>query len=169
MAESGRPSSKIQLPAERVPATSEPDTPELAGALSGEATFSVTATGTGRTRMNFSVQHLIVAERLAREVADVQTKNVRASFGPFHEIVLGSSVACVILAVACAEAYVNELFADRHSTYPAHDQNLLDLLWSQYELKSALEKFELAVTLRSGNKLDLKLTRFGGQLVYEAI
>jgi hypothetical protein len=104
--------------------------------------------------MNFAVQHLLVAARLAQEVDTVETSNAGAEFGSFHEVVLGSSVACVVLASAALEAYVNEIFADRAEHFSARDHALLNLLWTEYERKGVLDKFDLALRLRTGTVLD---------------
>jgi len=122
--------------------------------IAGTATVSTSVIATARSRMNFSIQHLLVAARLGREVARVEADNAGAAFGDFYEVVLGSSVACIILSTAGAEAYINELFADRHECFSSHDQRVLDLLWEQYDQKSILDKFDLAVALRSDQKLD---------------
>jgi hypothetical protein len=81
--------------------------------------------------------------------------------------VLGDSVGCVLLASAALEAYVNELFADRAEHFSARDQALLDLLWAEYERKPVLEKFDLALRLRTGTPLDraTKTTRAVDRLI----
>jgi hypothetical protein len=114
----------------------------------------VTLAATGRTRTNFAVQHLLVAARLAREVNTVEAENVGAEFGPFYDIVLGSSAGCVVLAAASLESYANETFADRSEHFSSHDQLVLDLLWQEYEQKGVLDKFDLALRLRTGRTLD---------------
>jgi hypothetical protein len=116
--------------------------------------MAATATGSVRTRMNFSFHHLMAAARLARAVADIEQRNAGQEFGAFYEIILGSSLGCIVLSLAAAEAYVNELFADRAEHFPARDAMLLDLLWKDYEEQRLLDKFDLAHRLRAGTPID---------------
>lgn len=131
--------------------------PDLPGAIqdSGSGALGpLTLSATLRTRMNYSVQHLLVSASLAREVDAIETSNAGAEFGSFWDDVLGYSVGCVVLAAAALEAYVNELFADRDKHFSAHDQAILNLLWEEYERKSLVDKFDLALRLRTGTALD---------------
>jgi hypothetical protein len=114
----------------------------------------ITLAAKATSRMNFSVQHLLAAARLAEEVDAVETANAGAEFGPFYDVILGSSVGCIVLASAALEAYVNEVFADRSKHFSAGDQMLLDLLWGEYEQKRVLDKFDLALRLKIGTALD---------------
>jgi hypothetical protein len=50
--------------------------------------------------------------------------------------------------VAHLESYANELFVDMNQNFPGVRQELLEKLWSDYERKSILEKFDLALLLR---------------------
>src|SRR5512142_1025024 len=75
------------------------------------ATGVATETAAARARMLFSIQHLLVAARLAREVTATENENIGCPFGNFYTRILGSSVGCILLSTAAAEAYVNELFA----------------------------------------------------------
>lgn len=115
---------------------------------------AATASATVRMRANFSVQHLMAAARLAREVAITEAANQGRPFGPFYEIIFGSSVGCVVLASAAAEAYINELFADRLEFFPGHAHTLLDALWGEFEQKTVVAKFDLAHRLRMGRGID---------------
>jgi len=117
-------------------------------------TMALTATASVRMRTNFSFHQLMAASRLAREVADVERRNAGQEFGAFYETIFGSSLGCIVLSLAGAEAYVNELFADRAEHFTAHDRMLLDLLWKEYEEQRLLDKFDLAHRLRAGTPLD---------------
>lgn len=114
----------------------------------------VTVAATARTRASLSVQHLLAAARLAQEVDGIETLNVGSEFGPFYDVILGCCVGCVVLSAAALEAYVNEVFADRSEHFATRAQMLLELLWGEYEKKSVLDKFDLALRLRTGTALD---------------
>jgi hypothetical protein len=104
--------------------------------------------------MNLAAQHLLGAARLAREVDAVERENAGREFGPFFDVVFSSSIGAVVLAAAAAEAYSNEIFADRGNHFAAREQSLINLLWSEYEQKSVIDKFDLALRLRTGAALD---------------
>jgi hypothetical protein len=114
----------------------------------------VTASATGQVRTNFSLQHLIVAAKLAREVRQVEETNRGSAFGPFFEDALGASVGCVLLAAAGAEAHINEVFVDRGKYFAGRDQVLLDLCWLEFEQKRPIDKYDLAMRLSTGKPLD---------------
>jgi hypothetical protein len=120
----------------------------------GAITVKVTAQAVGAFRMNLSVHHLLVAARLAREVRSVENANAGAEFGDFYDVILGSSMGCIVLAAAGAEGYINEVFADRGKLFTGHDQAVLTLLWDKCEMGSALDKFDLAVKIRTGAPMD---------------
>jgi hypothetical protein len=104
--------------------------------------------------MNFSVQHLLAAAKLARDVDAVEPRDPTSPFGDFFDAVLGSSVGCVILCVAGLEAYVNEIFADADRRFAQHERDLLEMIWREFERNTALEKVELALCLLGKGKLD---------------
>src|SRR3954454_16937035 len=93
---------------------------QTAGAL------AMAVTGTARTRINFSLQHLLVAARLSREVAALEQTNIASPFGSFFDDILGASSGCVLLATAGVEAYINEIFTSRKDYFSARDHVLLD-------------------------------------------
>jgi hypothetical protein len=108
----------------------------------------------GQVRTNFSLQHLMAAAKLAREVRRIEEANRGSAFGPFFEDVLGASVGCVLLAVAGSEAYINEIFVDRAKYFTDRDKVLLDLWWREFEQKRPIDKYDLAVRLSTGGPLD---------------
>jgi len=120
----------------------------------GAVLGGIQAQGYARVRTDLDVQYLLAAASLARDVHAVEGSNAERPFGDFFEKVLGYSTGCVVLAAASLEAYVNQLFADRAQHFSVHDETVVDLIWTEYEKKSALEKFGLALSLRTGTRLD---------------
>ena len=138
------------------PGEEHPSTP------SGHSVFGVgrpsglrfIATAVGQVRTNFSVQHLMAAAKLARDAKRVEEANRGQAFGSFFEEVLGASAGCVLLSAAAAEAYVNEVFIDRASNFSGRDQLTLDLFWEEFEQKSPMAKYDLALRLSVQQRLD---------------
>lgn len=100
-----------------------------------------------------AVPYILAASELARVVFEAERASSEEEFGPAFERIFGSSVACAIMATAALEAYANELFADRHLNFPNVSQDLVELLWTEFEAKTLLDKFDLALQLRQRPRL----------------
>lgn len=105
-------------------------------------------------RTNFSVLHLLSAARLSRLVVQVERDNAGQPFGPFFDELLAYATACVMTSVAGLESYANEVFLDYQRNFPDADGPLLEKIWSFYEGKPLLEKFQFAMFLRHVPDLD---------------
>lgn len=122
---------------------------------SADTAIGVTCSGTATTRMNFAVQHLLLAARLAREVDAVEREHLGEDFGAFYDVVLGSSVGCIVMTVAGVEAYANELYVDREDLLTPEQATLLESFAKEYEGKRVIDKFDLAHRIRTGRRLAL--------------
>lgn len=123
--------------------------------VSGHVTSSApSVSGSLRTKVHFAVQHLLGAARLAREIHDIECEHAGQPLSLFFDDVIGASCGAVMLSVASIESFANEVFSERLRHFPASPEALVKLLWAEYERKSVIDKFELAVRLRSGGELD---------------
>src|SRR5262249_14598463 len=105
---------------------------------------------TVKTRTNYAVPHLLSAAIFSRRLGEIEAEHSGQDFGPFWDEILAHASATVFLAVAGLESYANELFIDMNQNFPGVRQELLEKLWSDYERKSTLEKFDLALLLGEG-------------------
>ncbi|EIM27188.1 hypothetical protein [Microvirga lotononidis] len=101
-----------------------------------------------RLRMNFSLAHLGAAASFSRLVGEGEQEQIEKATADYYERAFANSSACVLSSVAAVEAYANELFFDRGSTFPGYASAVLDKLWEDYERKSILPKFDYALVLR---------------------
>jgi hypothetical protein len=88
-------------------------------------------------------------------VAQVERQNDMKLLGAYYDEILHFSSACILTAVAGLESYANELFADRASVFPNVSADLLHYLWENYEQKSIIEKFQLALLVRNEPKFPM--------------
>lgn len=110
--------------------------------------------GTARTRMNMSLPHLLSACFFSRAVCDLEGANLGKRFGSFWQEILAHATASIFLTVASLESYANELFADRDKNFPNIPSEILLKLWELYDQKPILEKFDLALLLRTAGSVD---------------
>jgi len=115
---------------------------------------NVTSQATATTRVNLAVQHLLAAASFSREVGLLEKQHTGEQFAGFWEDIFHQAIACVLTTVASLEAYANELFFDREKTFPEYSPELLHNLWTTYEAKSIVEKFEFALLLRKKPPLE---------------
>ena len=100
-----------------------------------------------RTRLDFSIVHMLAAARSSRHT------KIAEDSGNIDET-LQDCTTCVISTVAALEAYANELFFDLPSTFPGHKSEFLTAIWSFFESKGVLEKFEFALLLRNNSAIE---------------
>jgi len=106
---------------------------------------------TVKTRMNYAVPHLLSAAIFSRRLGEIEAEHSGQDLGPFWDEILAHATATVFLAVAGLESYANELFIEMSQNFPGVRQELLEKLWSDYEGKRILEKFDLALLLRGAS------------------
>lgn len=103
-----------------------------------------TCSASGEVRANLSLQHLRAAAMFSRQVGQLEVANAGKPFGAFFDELTGASAACVIMAFAGAEAYINEVFVDRKRHFPGQDPVALTLLWQELEEESIKKKYDSA-------------------------
>lgn len=107
-----------------------------------------------RSRLNFSIHHLLAAAHFSRHVAEIEHAHNGEPFGAFFEEIIWFSSACVLSCSAGLEAYSNELFVDRAEHFPDLRPEVADKLWELFEQKPTLEKFDMALLLKQKPLLD---------------
>lgn len=116
-------------------------------ALGSQTALSAKASVSAEVRVNLSLQLLIGASDLSARVGRIEAENSGKPFGSFYNGILSASCSCVVMAIAAAESFINETFADRHKWFAEHDQATLELFWVDIERKSLCEKYKLATSL----------------------
>lgn len=114
---------------------------------------AATASGRLRTRMNFAVQHLLSAARFARKSHELEAEHAEESLGSFFDEIISYVSASILSSVASLEANINEIFVDAEMHFPEHKRELLHEIWNAIEQKSILEKYQMALALKTGEKL----------------
>lgn len=107
----------------------------------------VTVSSRARSRQDFSIVHMLAGARFSRQTKDAETRSD-------NDEILQLSVACVISVVAALEAYANELFFDAEVSFPGQRPEFLSGLWTYFETRQTLDKFEVALLLRNRPSLD---------------
>lgn len=110
--------------------------------------MSVTMTATAIVRENLSINHLFAAAKFSRHVGEIERENVAKEFGDWFDDIIFYSMACAMNATSALEAYANERFADGVASFPNIQPEVIEKFWELSERKSALEKFDLILTLR---------------------
>ncbi len=129
--------------------------PTQAIAAPHHVNLNVTLTATAVTRPQLVYQHMHAAALFSRQVEALESQHAGPALGNFFEDIFANASACVTSAAAALEAYANQIFADRGKHFAAHDQKLLDRLWLEWaERHTALDKFQLALELKSAPPLD---------------
>jgi hypothetical protein len=105
------------------------------------------------TQMRYGVQNLFAAARFSQSVGALEAQNVGQPFGPFFEAILADASACLFLAVAALEAYVNELFEDRGQHFEAVPAVWRDEVWEAVRSRGRMiEKFQMLLRLRGATE-----------------
>lgn len=102
--------------------------------------------GRMRSRMGFSIVHMLAALRFAKQthVAEQQADG---------DAVPQLASACVLSGYAALEAYANELFFAEDKMFPRQDANVVKAVWPYIEKRTVLEKFQFALVLRQAQAL----------------
>lgn len=120
-----------------------------------QAFLSFTGTGTGRTRMNLALHHLLAACRFAARTHELERRNFGQPFGGFWEEILHNSLAVATLTVASLESYANEMYFEGSilgdSLSPAAAAEISTLI----DRESVLKKYSLALAIRAEKRLNL--------------
>jgi len=128
--------------------------PKIIKAAGVSETASVTVTATADVRVNLSVPHLLSAAALCRKVGELESSNQGKIFGEFWHEILANASGALFTAVAALESYANELFIDHEKNFPELKVEVIAKLWELYEQKSILDKFELALLIKSAEDFD---------------
>lgn len=109
---------------------------------------------TAQVRSNLAVHHLMAAAYSARKVAELERIHAGEPFGEFFSEIMWNVTGTVFFAVAALEADVNEIFIDYEVNFPGHDRDFVNKIWELMEMKGILEKYDLALFLRTKQRLD---------------
>jgi hypothetical protein len=121
--------------------------------VAGTAAAGLRVSAVGAVQMRYAVQHLLGAATFSRRVGEIEKAHAGETFGAFFDEILHNATACVMLTVASVESLANELFADRATTFPGQSEPLLDIVITEFDRKSVLDKFDLALVLAGASQL----------------
>jgi hypothetical protein len=119
-------------------------------------------TATTNVRTNLSVVHLLSASKFCRATGIIEQANIQNQFGEFWDDIQTQAIATVLTAVAGLEAFANELFVDHAEVFSELRIGVMEKLWELYEQKSILDKYEFALLLRNGVKLERDAAPYQG-------
>jgi len=109
--------------------------------------------GTGQSRTNLAVHHLMAAADSARRVAALETAHAGQPFGEFFNEIMWNVCGSVLFAVAAVEADVNEIFIDACVNFPSQDSDVINEVWRLLEMKTIIEKYDTALFLKTKRHL----------------
>jgi hypothetical protein len=115
---------------------------------------STTMSATAKSRTNLAVQHIFAAAYSSRKADEMEVANAGKPFGDFYEEIVWNVSAAVLFAVASLEADVNEIFVDANINLGEYDKEILDEIWNLIEMKSILDKYEMALFLKKKERFD---------------
>lgn len=121
---------------------------------------ALTVQAAGDTRVNLSGPHLLSAASFSRRVGDLEAAHAGKEFGEFWNDIFANATATVFASVAALESYANELFIDHEKVFPELKSEVMAKLWELYEQKPPLEKFDLALLLKSQGSFDRGATPY---------
>ncbi len=117
--------------------------------------FMVFGHATAKTRFNLALHHLFAACKAAARVRANETANAGVPFGEFWEDILHDSLTVAVLTVACLESYANEFYFEGSALARDLPPNAADLLASIVDRENVLSKYDVALTVRTGKRLEL--------------
>jgi hypothetical protein len=121
----------------------------------GIPSFGVFGHVTAKTRFNLALHHLFSACKAASRVRASETANAGQPFGEFWEDILHDSLTVAALTVACLESYANEFYFEGSALARDLPPNAADLVASIVDRENVLSKYDVAVAIRTGKRLDL--------------
>lgn len=113
-----------------------------------------TTSATAKTRMNLALHHLFAACKAAARLQKVEAANLGQPFGPFWDDLLHEALSVSLLTVASLESYANEFYFEDAALHGTVNPVAASLISAMAESESILSKYDLAMTLRRGVRLD---------------
>jgi hypothetical protein len=110
--------------------------------------------GRATSRTNLAVQHIFAAAYSARRAGEIERVNVGKLFGDFYEEILWNVSASVLFSVAALEADANEIFIDAERLLPELDVEFANEIWKLIEMRSILDKYEMALFLKTKRRFN---------------
>ena len=127
---------------------------DISIALTGLSATASVGTVTAKVKRNLAVQHLQGAARFSHVVGQVEASIAAQGFGSSFDEIIWHSNACVLLSVAALEAYANETFLDPQNCFPEVSPDYVGSVWPTIEGAPVLDKFQIALTMRSRQLMD---------------
>jgi hypothetical protein len=108
---------------------------------------------TGMHRMNLSYFQMRAAAQFARKAGEVEQRHTGDDWGPSYDEITLHVISAIVMAASSLEAFINEVFLNPDMHLPQH-QKALKTRWPKYEQKKVLDKFQLAMRLRTKKRMD---------------
>ena len=107
-----------------------------------------------KTYVNLALHHLFAACRFAAHLRKLEREHKSEPYGPFWDEILHNALGVATLAVASLEGYANELyFQSTGALAPALNPAATEVISQLADKEKILLKYDLVLTLRSGNRL----------------
>jgi hypothetical protein len=108
--------------------------------------------GTARSRMNFSLFHMMAAARFARQSGEIEIQHQGEPLGPFYDDISVLVASTIIMASTSLEAFINEVFLNADMYLPSSEAEI-KANWPAIEKTEALEKFRTAMEMAGADKM----------------
>ena len=92
------------------------------------------------------------AAQFARQAGEIEQQHTGDVGDPLDEITL-HVISAIVMAASSLEAFINEVFLNANIYLPQYDK-VLKARWPKYEQKKVLDKFQLAMRLRTKKRMD---------------
>jgi hypothetical protein len=125
---------------------------------SGGAPMTVKATGVHR--MNLACFEMRAAAQFARASGEIEQRHAGDDWGPSYDDITLHVISTIVMAASSLEAFINETFLNATTYFPNH-QKALKARWPKYERRTVLDKFQLAMLLRTKKRMD------SGSIIYQ--
>lgn len=108
---------------------------------------------TGRHRMNLSYFQMRAASQFARKAGEIERRHTGDEWGSSYDEITLHVLSAFVMAASSLEAFINETFLNANTYFPKHEK-ALKAKWPKYEQKKVLDKFQLAMRLRAGQRMN---------------
>lgn len=112
---------------------------------------------TGMHRMNLSYFQMRAAAQFARRAGEIEQRHTGDEWGPSYDEITLHVLSSITMAASSLEAFINETFLNANTYFPKHEK-ALKAKWPKYEQKKVLDKFQLAMRLRTKQRMDSGVT-----------